>query len=142
MAKRAFVAAGALLLLALAALPFLLPDCSSDSAAVARARSLSQEELAALYERMVTHLEESDHQFTEGEDTLSSGYAVPRWISTLEPRNVRFNRPSVTLEGCMDHYVILSFHGIPGTSYESDPPGIELSWGEHEDSGVTRLWSP
>lgn len=134
-----------LLLCAMAVLRFVLgpvPDCGSNSPAVAKARALSQEELATLYDAMSLQMSAGKAGFRiwtahEGLDGL------PSVITKLEPVVVHVTeRPRITLAGCLDHYVILYFWGLSDQDSALSEPGIELQWGEASDSGSEVLWQP
>jgi len=116
-------------------------DCSSTSPAVARARALSQEELAALYAEMAEL--SSKEKLSPWFASVSLVDELPKRVAMLEPQKVRFDRPSIVLEGCFDHSVIMYFNGIPATKLARHEPGIDLQWGEFEpESGHEQLWAP
>jgi hypothetical protein len=68
--------------------------------------------------------------------------STPPAIRALAPRVVHVvDRPRIVLEACFDHFVIMSFHGLPGDPLGGEP-SIELVWGEHSDAGSKTLWHP
>ena len=112
------------------------PDCGPDSAAVAKARALSDDQLTKLYDEM-DDLAKQD----------PTAYSVPAesWppaIAALRPRKVSIDvSPRIMLEGCFDHFVYLKFGGVPGELTPTEPK-IVLSWGEPPDVGAETLWRP
>jgi hypothetical protein len=131
-------AAAALPLAALAYLALTfgwpLPDCGAQSPAVAKARQLSQSQLARL------HAEMSDLARRDPGAHSISAELWPSTIAALQPKKVSADlSPRITLEGCFDHYVFLKFEG---TSSQLGPgqPRILLSWGEGPDAGEETLW--
>jgi len=135
------VAAGAIALV-LAALAYVvlifgwpLPDCGPESAAVAQARSLSQSQLARLYDEM------SDLASRDPSAHSIPAELWPPTVAALHPRNVSADfSPRVTLEGCSDHFVFLRFEGTSG-ELSPQQPRVLLSWGEGTDAGVETLWA-
>jgi hypothetical protein len=113
-----------------------LPDCGPESAAVAKARSLSQARLAGLHAEMSR---------LAGQDPSAHSIPAELWppaVASLHPRKVSADfAPRIMLEGCFDHFVFLQFEGTPG---ELTPrtPKVLVSWGEGPNSGVETLWQP
>jgi hypothetical protein len=131
-------AAGFIALALLAGVPvFDMPDCGPDSPAVARALALSQPELADLYAEMSSLV-----QRTEPGARIEPE-AMPESFRALEPRALHvMPLPRVTMEGCFDHFVFMSFRGVAGSASLYHEPSIVLSWGEHDDAGSKVLWHP
>ena len=117
-------------------------DCGSNSIAVQKAKSLSAEELEQLYYHMSVLEKDSEIDFKEWTGGRLSSPNLPEAIKRLQPRKVTLYGPRITLAGCMDHFVILWFHGLGSPESKSRDPGIQLQWGEHTDHGKLYLWKP
>lgn len=115
-------------------------DCSSHSIAAQKAKSLTPEGLDRLYQIMSALEKDNEIDFKEWEGSRLS--SLPEAIKKLQPRKVTLHEPRITLAGCMDHFVIMWFHGLGSSESKLHDPGIRLQWGEHTDYGEMYLWKP
>ena len=109
-------------------------NCTESSDSVKWARSLSQDRLSKLHRQMVV-LERSDESYNRVE--LESDRS-PNELSDLIYHDILIDshRARLMLEGCFDHYVIMSFAGV----VDDNPPAVNLMWGEHNETGSEQLW--
>ena len=103
--------------------------CSEGHPAVARARSLSQEQLSFLYAEIFRLRAENG---TPSMIEYSKfGTKIPQNLRFLEAAQVRPSDqpPTIMLAGCMDEFIDLHF-----SSPDEKNPGIYLSWytGPHD----------
>jgi hypothetical protein len=113
---------------------FNMPDCGPNSPAVTRALALSQSELADLYKEM-SSLAQRDPKAA-----WLKPESMPAAIRDLNPHFVHIaTGPRITLEGCFDEFVVMSFYGLPGQLDSDRDPSIVLVWGE---GSRQILWRP
>jgi hypothetical protein len=111
--------------------------CPSSSTGAAKARALTQEQLATLYARMESHTTRLGDFEGRGIDWGSGKSAAPlpeefARAGAVSGNVGRFNW--LIFGGCMDDKAILSFHGLR----EDGPKQIELMPGERQAPEV--LW--
>ena len=94
--------------------------CGESHPAVARARSLSQEQLAFLYAEIFQMRKKN-----AGRRVEYYSNQIPKSLAFLKAIRIRpsAQRPNIMLAGCMDEYIYLNFSGPDEKS-----PGIVLSW--------------
>ena len=97
-------------------------SCSEGNPAVARARSLSQTELAFLYAEIFRLREENNQSSIE---YGAFGKKIPDNLRFLDAARIRpsGDPPNIMLAGCMDEFIDLRF-----SSPDEKDPGIQLSW--------------
>ena len=117
---------------------FQSSDCSEKSPAVAYARSLPAERLARIYEDAKQHAESGPRLYGAGPNAHNPG---AQWLSDIEYNNIMLDgaRSRIMLEGCLDEYVVITIHGVPGI-YADDPPALILSWDDRPTGGSEVLW--
>ncbi len=135
-----------LVVLAVAALLYFLPNCDGDSPQAEYARSIPKERLETLFNQLQeiqsTH-ELKTEKFRAKYDIdfplpINFSYEeAPSSLRDLEFKNVRITErhSRIMLEGCLDHFLTLNVQGLFGKK----TPKIALSWGEFEP-GYEVLW--
>lgn len=110
-------------------------QCDEQSEKVKFAKSLSQERLYSLFESIKKYRSEGHtHPFEKG----SQHSPIPKEFSDIDPLKIRVERklPTIMLEGCFDHFVLLLFYGVE----EEGKGKILLQWGEGSTGGRQLLW--
>ena len=112
--------------------------CHSKSESVQYAKSLSRDQLAALYSFMGRAAVENgkfDRVSPMGDDD------VPVELKGFEFRRVDLGDGYMVVEGCFDNYVTMRFHGI-GRFKNFPGREIILNYGEEFEGGFSDvLWS-
>ncbi len=126
------IAAGVTLIAFLLFLTWLMfgdmPGCGEDSPSVAYARSLSQETLAQLYLDMERYWATEDTPYAVGYTLGIEGQDVPEEFAHLKARKVRPEQMNIMLEGCLDEFVYLKFHGFSKGPDYTEPRQIVLQY--------------
>ena len=132
------LSAGCLLLVLTLGILWDTPDCGEDSPGVAYARSLSQERLEKLYWDM-ERLSTQGGRASIGWDLKIGDGEVPTEFSDLSVRKIRPAQGNIMVEGCFDHHIYLTFHGVGPNSAGEEDRKIELKWGEHPPHAGTQI---
>ncbi|WP_232522440.1 hypothetical protein, partial [Marinimicrobium alkaliphilum] len=114
-------------------------SCGEDSESVAYARGMPDERLARLYYDMERFSLDSASLYSELK--ADSEGVFPEPFSDIKAVRVRPKQGSITLNGCFDHYVHLSFHGFESNKEFYPKRQIVLRWGEHDGAGSEVIWS-
>ena len=125
------------------AMIFLFDDaatsCGEDSESVAYARELPDQRLAKLYYDIEKYSEDSSTPYSDLKAGSEGKFPEP--FSDIHAIRIRPKQENIMLNGCFDHYVYLSFHGLKSNREYKPKRQIVLSWGEHERAGSEVVWS-
>jgi hypothetical protein len=139
----AFLALVAIFGVMVVVLMFLFGDtatsCSEDSVSVAYARGLSKERLAKLYYDVEKSALNPDEPYSDLKPNIEGVFPEP--FSDIKAVRIRPKQENIMLNGCFDHYVYLSFHGLADNKEFYPERQIVLSWGEHDRAGNEVIWS-
>ena len=99
--------------------------CTEAHPAVTHARSMPQEQLAFLYAEIYSLREKNTESRIEYSKWREPIPEKLRFLDAVRIRPNYYPQPNIMLAGCMDEYVVLSFHDD-----EHGGPMIELTWAD------------
>ena len=110
--------------------------CDEGHPKVALAKQLTQDQLKDIFSHMRNLKKKKNHfPYERGSKDLP----IPKEFAYLNPIRIHSEQviPTVVLQKCVDHNVMLIFYGIDGDEEEK----IVLQWGEGATLGRKQLWS-
>ncbi len=114
-------------------------SCGKNSESVTYAKTLPKERLGKLYYDIEKLALSTDVPYSE---LKKNGEGIfPEPFSDIQAVRIRPKEENIMLNGCFDHYVYLSFHGLESNKKFYPKRQIVLSWGEHEGAGSEVIWS-
>ena len=130
---------GVMFVLMIASFGDAATSCGEDSESVAYARGMSDERLAKLYYDIERFSLDPNTPYSDLEKDSEGVFPPP--FSDIKAARIRPKQENIMLNGCFDHYVYLSFHGLDSNKEFYPKRQIILSWGEHDGAGSEVIWT-